>query len=54
MSPKGVALAQTLLTDGLGPLFNRHSALSVAEAVCVIEDALEAKAPVVGFDAVSF
>jgi len=54
ISPKGIALAQTLLTDGLGPLFNRQSRLSVAEAVCVIEDALDGIAPAVGLDAVSF
>jgi hypothetical protein len=51
-SPKGVALARVLLTDGLGPLFNRHSEQSVAEAVCVIEDALDANAHRWGFDAV--
>jgi hypothetical protein len=40
VSPRGIALAQELLTDGRGPFFDRHSMRSVAEAVLDVEDAL--------------
>jgi hypothetical protein len=40
--PRGVVLAHTLLTDGgVSPLFNRHCAQSVFEAIWDVTDALE-------------
>jgi hypothetical protein len=41
VSPRGVALARVLLTDGLGPLFNPNSQHTVVQAVWSVEDALE-------------
>jgi hypothetical protein len=54
VSPRGVALANELLTDGLGPFFDRHCQRSVAEAILDVEDALEAEDLTMGFDAASF
>jgi hypothetical protein len=51
VSPRGVALARELLTDGLGPFYDRHCPRSVAEAVINVEDALEAEEPTLGCDA---
>jgi hypothetical protein len=50
VSPRGVALARVLITDGLSPLFNPDSEATVVEAVWRIEDALEVSAfdPFVG------
>ena len=42
VSPVGVASAQTLLTDGLSPLFNRNSEQTVTQAIWKIQDALDA------------
>jgi hypothetical protein len=53
VSPRGVALARQLLSDGLSPLFNRHAERSVIQAIWEVEDALEADAPVLGSGAVS-
>jgi hypothetical protein len=41
VSPVGVAAAQTLLTDGLSPLFNRNSEQTVTQAIWNIQDALD-------------
>jgi hypothetical protein len=41
VSPAGVAGAQTLLTDGLSPLFNRNSEQTVTQAIWNIQDALD-------------
>jgi hypothetical protein len=54
VSPRGVALARELLTDGSGPLSNRESLRSVAEAVLAAEDALDEHASVLGSDRISF
>jgi hypothetical protein len=40
-NPRGVALAQVLLTDGLSPLFNRHCERTVTEAIWEVQNALE-------------
>jgi hypothetical protein len=50
VSPRGVALANELLTDGLGPFFDPHCPRSVAEAILDVEDALEADDLTMGFD----
>jgi hypothetical protein len=47
---RGVALARVLLTDGVGPLFNRNSQQTVIEAIWGIEDALEEGGPDHGVD----
>jgi hypothetical protein len=39
-SPKGIALAQVLLTDGLSPMFNRYCERTVTEATWEVQDAL--------------
>jgi hypothetical protein len=44
-SPRGIVLAQTLLTDGASPLFNRHADRTVASAVRDIREALEGDDP---------
>lgn len=41
VNPRGVVLAQALLTDGVSPLFNPYSEQTVAEATREIQDALE-------------
>jgi hypothetical protein len=41
VTARGVALARVLLTDGIGPLFNRNSQQTVIQAIWRIEDALE-------------
>jgi hypothetical protein len=41
VNPRGVVLAQSLLTDGVGPLFNPHSRQTVAEAIRETREALE-------------
>jgi hypothetical protein len=53
VTPRGVALARELLTDGLGPFYDRYSRRSVAEAVLDVEDALQADTLPMGFDAAS-
>lgn len=40
-SPRGIVLAQALLSDGASPLFNRHADRTVASAVRGIREALE-------------
>jgi hypothetical protein len=40
VSPRGVALAQELLTDGSGPFFDPRSPRSVAEAIVEVEDVI--------------
>jgi hypothetical protein len=51
VSARGVALAGALLTDGAGsPLFNRYCALTVAEAVWAVAEALADGAPASVFD----
>jgi hypothetical protein len=40
-SPRGIVLAQALLTDGASPLFNAHADRTVASAVRDIREALE-------------
>jgi len=52
VEPAGVILAQRLLTDGLGPLFNRNSERTVVGAIWETVDALEGHATT-GFDAVA-
>ena len=53
VNPRGIVLAQKLLTDGIdSPLFNRCCARTIAEAVWEIADALGADPPIAGFDAV--
>lgn len=52
MSPRGVVLAGTLLTDGRSPLFNPHSERTVAQAVSEVHDALEGM-PILEFDALA-
>ncbi|MGA2320677.1 MAG: hypothetical protein ABSG95_08020 [Solirubrobacteraceae bacterium] len=42
VSPRGVARAQVLLTDGLSPLFNRYCERTVIQAIWEVEDALQA------------
>ncbi len=44
VQPRGVILAQRLLTDGLGPLFNPSSERTVVAAVWETVDALEGRA----------
>ncbi len=46
VDPRGVALAQQLLSDGLSPLFNRHADRTIARAARDIREALEGR-PVV-------
>ncbi len=41
VSPRGVVLVRRLLSDGLGPLFNRNSQQTVIQAVWNIVEALE-------------
>lgn len=41
VSPRGIALAWTFLTDGLSPLYNPSSERTVIELVWEIADALE-------------
>ncbi len=41
VSPRGVVLARTLLTDGLSPLFNPYCERTVTQAIWEIEDAFE-------------
>ena len=53
VNPRGIVLAQKLLTDGIdSPLFNRCCARTIAEAVWEIADALGADPPITGFNAV--
>jgi hypothetical protein len=40
-TPRGVALAQVLLTDGLSPLFNGHCERTVTQTIWEVQDALE-------------
>jgi hypothetical protein len=49
VNPRGIVLAQALLTDGHSPLFNPYSEQTVAEATREIQDALEAD-PTIGYD----
>jgi hypothetical protein len=44
-SPRGIVLAQALLTDGASPLFDRHADRTVASAVRDIREALEGDGP---------
>lgn len=44
VAPRGVVLARELLTDGLGPLFNRSSERTVVAAAWDTVDALEGRA----------
>jgi hypothetical protein len=53
VSPRGVALAQLLLTDGVSPLFNRHSDRTVVQAIWEVQDALDVNVPESGLDAAS-
>jgi hypothetical protein len=41
VNPRGIVLAKALLTDGLSPLFDAHSELTVTEAVREVHRALE-------------
>jgi len=41
VNPVGVAGVQTLLTDGLSPLFNSNAEQTVTEAIWQIQDALD-------------
>jgi hypothetical protein len=50
VSPRGVALARALMTDGLSPLFNRACERTATQAIWEVEDALEA----IGSDPVAF
>jgi hypothetical protein len=40
-TPRGIVLAQALLSDGVSPLFDRHSDRTVARAVRDIREALD-------------
>jgi hypothetical protein len=52
--PRGMVLAHTFLTDGgVSPLFNRHCAQTVTEAIWDLADALEAEPRTVEFDALA-
>jgi hypothetical protein len=50
VNPRGVVLAQALLTDGVSPLFNPNPAQTVGEATREIQDVLE-EHPTIGYDA---
>lgn len=50
VNPRGIVLAQALLTDGNSPLFNPYPERTVAEATREIQDALEGH-PTIGYDA---
>jgi hypothetical protein len=50
VNPKGIVLAQALLTDGNSPLFNPYSKRTVTEATREIQDAL-AQDPTIGYQA---
>jgi hypothetical protein len=52
VSPRGVALARELITDGRSPLFNPYCEGTVAEAVREVQDALEVQ-PASGLDAIA-
>ena len=41
VNPRGIVLAQSLLTDGVSPLFNPHSEQTVAEAIREAQEGLE-------------
>ncbi|HXD55264.1 MAG TPA: hypothetical protein VN618_10965 [Solirubrobacteraceae bacterium] len=43
VDPRGVVLARELLTDGSGPLFNRHADRTVARAARDVRDALDGR-----------
>ncbi len=45
VSPRGILLAQRLLTDGFSPLFDPGCERSVVQAVFEVQDALEALPP---------
>jgi hypothetical protein len=45
VSPRGVALVLTLLSDGLSPLFDRHCERTVVQAIWEVQDALEVMPP---------
>jgi len=48
VDPRGVVLARELLTDGSGPLFNRHADRTVARAVRDVRDALDGRVVAAG------
>jgi|NGEPerStandDraft_6_1074524.scaffolds.fasta_scaffold00184_5 hypothetical protein len=50
VNPRGIVLAQALLTDGNSPLFNPYSERTVAEATREIQDAL-LEEPTIGYHA---
>ena len=51
VNPRGIVLAQKLLTDGIdSPLSNRCSTRTIAQAAWEIADALGADPPIAGFD----
>jgi hypothetical protein len=52
-SPRGVVLAQSLLSDGLSPLFNRRCDRTVVQAIWEVQDALDVNMPACGFDTAS-
>jgi hypothetical protein len=43
VSPVGIVRAKEMLTDGLSPLYNRHSGQSVTQAIWAVQDALETR-----------
>jgi hypothetical protein len=49
VNPRGIVLAQRFVTDGLSPLFNPHSELTVTETAQKVQDALE-EPPTIQFD----
>jgi hypothetical protein len=53
VSPRGVALAQLLLSDGLSPLFNRRCDRTVIQAIWEVQDALDVNVAESGLDAAS-
>jgi hypothetical protein len=50
VNPRGIVLAQSLLTDGVSPLFNPYCEQTVAEATRKAQEALE-EHPTIGFHA---
>jgi hypothetical protein len=52
VNPRGIVLAQSLLTEGVSPLFNPYCERTVAEAIREAQGALE-EHPALAFDAAS-
>ena len=52
VNPRGIVLAQTLLTDGVSPLFNPYCHQTVGEATREVQEALEEQ-PTLAFEQAS-